>query len=83
VRGAALPTARRGTARDGRRGARISARRPEWHLLLMSHHHMNYIETDAPEGVTLADWRRTRLAPPRRRRRWLRTFVPAGRPAFA
>jgi hypothetical protein len=49
----------------------------------MPDHSMNYIQTDAPEGVTLTDWRRTRLAPPRRRRRWLRTFVPANRPAFA
>jgi hypothetical protein len=49
----------------------------------MPDHSMNYIETDAPEGVTLIDGRRTRLAPPRRRRRWLRTFVPANRPAFA
>ena len=42
---------------------------------------MNYIESDAPAGVTLDQWRRTRLAPtPRRRLGWLRTYVPVRRP---
>jgi hypothetical protein len=49
----------------------------------MPDHHMNYIEADVPAGITLADWRRTRLAPTRRRRLRLRTFIPARRPAFA
>jgi hypothetical protein len=44
----------------------------------------NYVESDVPAGVTLAQWRRTRLAPtPRRRLGWLRTFVPVRRPQRA
>jgi len=47
----------------------------------MPDHVMNYVESDAPAGLTLVEWRRTRLAPKRRRPRgWLRTFVPARRP---
>jgi hypothetical protein len=47
----------------------------------MPDHVMNYVECDAPAGVTLAQWRRTRLAPtPRRRLGWLRTYVPVRRP---
>jgi hypothetical protein len=51
----------------------------------MTDHSMNYIETDAPAGVTLADWRRSRLPAERRRRGRprLRIFIPARRPAFA
>jgi hypothetical protein len=47
----------------------------------MPDHVMNYVECDAPAGETLAQWRRTRLAPtPRRRLGWLRTYVPVRRP---
>ena len=47
----------------------------------MPDHVMNYIESDAPVGVTLDQWRRTRLAPTARRRLgWLRTYVPVRRP---
>jgi hypothetical protein len=51
----------------------------------MSDHAMNYVESDVPAGLTLAEWRRARLAAPRRRRRrlGLGTFIPARRPAFA
>jgi hypothetical protein len=38
---------------------------------------MNYIESDAPAELTLAQWRRTRVtAPPPRRLRWVRTLFP-------
>jgi hypothetical protein len=47
----------------------------------MPDHVMNYIETDAPAGVTLVQWRRAQLATtPRRRLGWLRTYVPVRRP---
>ena len=47
----------------------------------MPDHVMNYVETDAPAGVTLVQWRRARLAhTPRRRLGWLRTYVPVRRP---
>jgi hypothetical protein len=47
----------------------------------MPDHVMNYVDTDAPAGVTLVQWRRGRLAAtPRRRLGWLRTFVPVRRP---
>jgi hypothetical protein len=49
----------------------------------MSAHVMNYIETDAPDGLTLRDWRRTRTVRQPRRRLGLRIFIPARRPAFA
>jgi hypothetical protein len=50
----------------------------------MPDHVMNYIESEAPAGVTLVDWRRARVTPSRRRRLRLRIFVPAPRPpAFA
>lgn len=46
----------------------------------MSAHVMNYIESDAPADLTLAEWRRSRR-PARLGRRvsWIRTFVPARR----
>ena len=44
----------------------------------MPDHVMNYVESDAPAGLTLVEWRRTQVAlKPRRRHGWLRTF---GRP---
>jgi len=47
----------------------------------MFDHAFNYVESDLPAEVTLAQWRRTRLAAtPRRRLGWLRTYVPARRP---
>ena len=48
-------------------------------------HSINYVETDAPAGLTLIEWRQSRRSAPRRQRRRLRlrTFVPAQRPAFA
>ena len=47
----------------------------------MPDHVMNYVESDAPAGLTLLEWRRTRALPePRRRRGWLRTYVPVRRP---
>ena len=50
----------------------------------MPDHVMNYIECDVPANLTLAEWRRTRLATPRRPRLRLRTFIPVRqREAFA
>ena len=46
----------------------------------MPDHVMNYVECDAPADLTLVEWRRTRVLPePRRRRGWLRTYVPIRR----
>ena len=42
------------------------------------------LECDVPANLTLAEWRRTRLETPRRRRLRLRTFIPVRqREAFA
>jgi hypothetical protein len=50
----------------------------------MPDHVMNYVEADVPAGVTLVEWRRSRLAAPRRKRLRLRTFIPVRRAeAFA
>lgn len=50
----------------------------------MPDHVMNYIECEAPAGLTLVQWRKAHTAPTRRRRLRLRIFVPAPRPpAFA
>ena len=49
----------------------------------MSAHVMNYIETDAPAGLTLGEWRRTRTVRRPRRKLGLRIFIPARTPAFA
>jgi hypothetical protein len=40
---------------------------------------MNYVECDAPEQLTLAEWRQSRVAPPRSRRIRLRSFLPVVR----
>ena len=32
---------------------------------------MNYVESDVPDGYTLAEWRAKRARAKRRRRRWL------------
>jgi hypothetical protein len=42
---------------------------------------MNYVETSAPAGLTLVEWRATRQAAPRRRR--FRLAPPRVRLAFA
>jgi hypothetical protein len=50
----------------------------------MPDHVLNYIECDAPAGVTLVEWRRSRHSTARRRRLNLRVLVPSRRPpAFA
>jgi hypothetical protein len=50
----------------------------------MPDHVMNYIECDVPASQTLAEWRRSRIETPRRRRLRLRTFIPVRqREAFA
>ena len=49
----------------------------------MSAYHLNIVESDVPEGQTLAEWRRTRLRPRPRRRLRLRTFIPMPRPVTA
>jgi hypothetical protein len=41
---------------------------------------MNYVETTAPAELTLVEWRRTRMAAPRRRR--IRLAPPRVRFAF-
>lgn len=47
----------------------------------MFDHAFNYVESDLPAALTLAQYRRTRLAAtPRRRLGWLRTYVPVRRP---
>ena len=45
----------------------------------MPDHSMNYLEHDVPAELTLAEWRRTRLAPKPSRRLRLGTFIPARR----
>ena len=55
-----------------------------WHIVAMPDHVINYIESDVPGDLTLAQWRRSRLEAPRRRRLRLRTYIPARRrEAFA
>jgi hypothetical protein len=51
----------------------------------MSDHVMSYIESSAPAGQTLIEWRRTRVAATSRRRRLgLRTVLPGAlRPRVA
>jgi hypothetical protein len=50
----------------------------------MPDHVMNFIQSDVPGDLTLAQWRRARIETPRRRRLRLRTFIPARRrEAFA
>jgi hypothetical protein len=49
----------------------------------MPDHVLNYIECDAPAGLTLVEWRRSRHSTARRRLN-LRTLFPTRRPpAFA
>jgi hypothetical protein len=48
----------------------------------MPEHTMNYIETEAPAGLTLIDWQRSRVQLASRRRR-IRLTPPRIRPAFA
>jgi hypothetical protein len=45
----------------------------------MSEHSMNYLESDVPAELTLAEWRRSKLTPKPRRRLRLGTFIPARR----
>jgi hypothetical protein len=45
----------------------------------MSDHVMNYLHSDVPGDLTLKEWRRSRVEPPRRRRLRLGTFIPARR----
>jgi hypothetical protein len=45
-------------------------------------HTMNYIETEAPAGLTLVEWSRTRVQATARRRR-IRLTPPRIRTAFA
>ena len=53
-------------------------------LTLMPDHFMNYVESDAPRGLTLVEWRRTRLATSARKRSLLGLLRPApGTPRFA
>jgi hypothetical protein len=51
----------------------------------MPDHVMNYVETAAPAGLTLVEWRQSRVDSSRRRRHRLRTAVFGGHrpPAFA
>lgn len=45
-------------------------------------HTMNYIETEAPAGLTLVEWSNRRVQASARRRR-IRLTPPRVRPAFA
>ena len=47
----------------------------------MPDHVMNYLECEAPAGLTLVEWRRTRMAATPRRRR-IRLAPPRVRLAF-
>jgi hypothetical protein len=50
----------------------------------MPDHVMNYIETEAPSGLTLVEWRRSRVVASTRRNRGLWGFLAGRRqPAFA
>ncbi len=50
----------------------------------MPDHVMNYIESEAPSGLTLVEWRRSRIAASTRRSRGLWGFLAGRRgPAFA
>jgi hypothetical protein len=51
-------------------------------IVLAMEHTMNYIETEAPAGLTLVEWSRTRVQATSRRRR-IRLAPPRIRPAFA
>ena len=45
----------------------------------MPDHSLNYLESDVPAELTLAEWRRSRFSPSPRRRLRLRTYIPARR----
>jgi hypothetical protein len=50
----------------------------------MPDHVMNYIETEAPKGLTLVEWRRSRIVASSRRNRRLWGFLAGRRqPALA
>jgi hypothetical protein len=50
----------------------------------MPDHHMNYIECEAPSGLTLVEWRRTRVvAATRRNRRFWGLLAGRRSPALA
>ena len=50
----------------------------------MPDHVMNYIESEAPAGLTLVEWRRSRIAASSRRKRSVWGFLAGRRqPAFA
>jgi len=50
----------------------------------MPDHVMNYIECEAPAGLTLVDWRRSRIVATSRRRRGIWGFLAGRRqPALA
>jgi hypothetical protein len=50
----------------------------------MPDHAMNYVESDAPAGLTLIEWRRVRAdASPRRRRSFHGLLPVRRRPALA
>ncbi len=48
----------------------------------MFQHTMNYVETSAPAGLTLVEWKQSRMAAPRRRRIRFAPRVPSPRFAF-
>jgi len=84
MRGAGNPTAGRWSAHRKRRGGPAETPTGSWDRMPMPDHVMNYIECDVPANLTLAEWRRSRIETPRRRRLRLRTFIPARqREAFA
>jgi hypothetical protein len=50
------------------RGSPAAASGGLWDGFRMADHVMNYVEIDAPVGLTLVEWRRSRIAEPRRSR---------------
>jgi hypothetical protein len=82
--GAVCRTAGRKPARLARAAGSVSTAVGCWELVFMLDYAINYVESDLPAEVTLAQWRRARAAAFPRRRLSLRTFVPARRrPALA
>ena len=67
--GAACPTSERRSALVRSRAGTAAARALPWQPVLMPDHVMNYVETAAPAGLTLVEWRKARIVASRRNRR--------------
>ena len=60
--GCGRPHPGRGSALGDRQGSPAAARTAGWEAPPMPDHSMNYLEHDVPAELTLAEWRRNRLA---------------------